>query len=81
MILISVWRRAEGRWVGTRDYIEDLIATINILLILIIIMMITRDGDDHCHGELSDFSTLLSPAARAATVFTGIAVEMMMRTR
>jgi len=33
-----------------------------------------RDGDDHCHGDLSDFSTLLSPAARAATVFTGLAV-------
>ena len=30
-----------------------------------------RDGDDLCHGDLSDFSTLLSPAARAATVFTG----------
>ena len=33
--------------------------------------MMLRDGDEHCHGDLSDFSTLLSPAARAATVFTG----------
>lgn len=33
-----------------------------------------RDGDDLCHGSLNDFSSLLSPANRAATVFTGLSV-------
>jgi len=33
-----------------------------------------REGGDQCHGSLADFSSLLSPAARAATVFTGLSV-------
>lgn len=33
-----------------------------------------RAGDSPCHGRLVDFSTLLSPASRAATVFTGLSV-------
>ena len=45
-----------------------------VIVIIIVTIFFTRDGDDHCHGELSDFSTLLSPAARAATVFTGFAI-------
>ena len=59
MILISVWRRAEGRWVGTRDYIEDLIATfnINILLIILIMMMMA-------HQERSRYVLVLDRGSR-----------------
>ena len=59
MILISVWRRAEGRWVGTRDYIEDLIATFNIpLLIFIFIMMMMG------HQERSRYVLVLDRGSR-----------------
>lgn len=34
----------------------------------------SRDGVDACRGSLSDFSSILSPAWRAATVFSGLAV-------
>lgn len=34
----------------------------------------SRDGLDICRGELDNFSSLLSPAFRAATVFTGLSV-------
>lgn len=33
-----------------------------------------RDGRDICHGRLDNFSSILSPAFRAATVFCGLAV-------
>jgi len=32
-----------------------------------------RDGRDMCHGRLDSFSSILSPAFRAATVFCGLA--------
>ena len=34
----------------------------------------SRDGVDACRGSLSAFSSILSPAWRAATVFSGLAV-------
>ena len=34
----------------------------------------SRDGLDRCRGELTDFSTLLSPAFLSATVFTGLSL-------
>ena len=34
----------------------------------------SRDGLDACRGSLSAFSSILSPAWRAATVFSGLAV-------
>merc|ERR1712183_714377 len=33
-----------------------------------------RDGFDVCRGALPDFSSIISPAFRAATVFTGLSV-------
>ena len=36
--------------------------------------MRSRDGIDECRGDLGMFSTILSPAFRAGTVFTGLAV-------
>jgi len=33
-----------------------------------------KDGVDTCRGDLSTFSSILSPAFRAATVFTGLSV-------
>jgi len=34
----------------------------------------SQDGREICRGRLDDFGTILSPAFRAATVFTGLAV-------
>jgi len=34
----------------------------------------SRDGFDLCRGDLTNFSSLLSPAFKAATVFTGLSV-------
>lgn len=34
----------------------------------------SQDGREICRGRLNDFSTILSPAFRAATVFTGLSV-------
>ena len=32
----------------------------------------SQDGREICRGRLDDFGTILSPAFRAATVFTGL---------
>ena len=60
MILISVWRRAEGRWVGTRDYIEDLIATININILFILVFIIMMMA----HQERSRYVLVLDRGSR-----------------
>jgi len=40
----------------------------------------SQDGREICRGRLDDFSTILSPAFRAATVFTGLAVIIIILT-
>ena len=57
----------------------DLVLSSNSLnCTLLITSIFSQDGREICRGRLDDFSSILSPAFRAATVFVGIAVIIIL---